>query len=143
MQLTSRLSKSRCVFGRSWGYDGGGIWIDDGCSAEFLVAGSGRNPSAGDLAAAVIGGGVVGAILDNNNSHRRHSDNYYPKPHHSRNDQWVDSTPQFDNQGNPNFDTHGNYQGPHELGKLVTPDDNPDLNPALRSGEDYSDDSDS
>ncbi|WP_206616855.1 MULTISPECIES: DUF3011 domain-containing protein [unclassified Mesorhizobium] len=141
VQLTSQLSKSRCVQGRSWDYDRGGIWVDDGCSAEFLVAGSGRNPSAGDLAAAIIVGGVVGAILDNNNSHRHHSDSYYPKPRHRRDDQWIDPTPQFDNQGNPNFDTHGNYQGPHGLGKLVTPDDNPDLNPALRSDGDDSDDS--
>ncbi|MER9542684.1 hypothetical protein NKI72_11330 [Mesorhizobium sp. M0437] len=83
---------------------------------------------------------VVGAILDNGNSHRHHSDNYYPKPRPRRYDQSIDPTPQFDNQGNPNFDTHGNYQGPHGLGKLVTPDDNPDLNPALRSDGDDSDD---
>lgn len=140
VQLTSRLSKARCVYGRSWGYDGGGIWVDNGCSAEFAVAGPNRNPSAGDVAAAIIVGGVVGAILDNGNSHRHHSDNYYPKPRPRRYDQSIDPTPQFDNQGNPNFDTHGNYQGPHGLGKLVTPDDNPDLNPALRSDGDDSDD---
>lgn len=147
VQLTSRLSKARCQYGKSWGYDGGGIWVDNGCSAEFAVAGSDRKPSAGDVAAAIIVGGVVGAVLDNNNSHRRHVDNYYPKPRQRQDNQWVDPTPQFDNQGNPNFDTHGNYQGPHGLGKLVTPDDNPDLNPSLRSdsgGDDdsYPDDSD-
>lgn len=37
----------------------------------------------------------------------------------------IDSTPQFDKDGNPNFDTQGNYQGCHGVGCLV---DNPDAN---------------
>jgi hypothetical protein len=128
VQLTSRLSKARCEFRKSWGYDGGGIWVDKGCSAEFLVGKSGRKPSAGDVAAAIIVGGVVGAILDDSNRHGRHNDNYYPKPRQRHDDRWIDTTPQFDNMGNPNFDTHGRYQGPHGLGKLVTPEDDPDYN---------------
>ena len=47
--------------------------------------------------------------------------------------QQVDQTPQFDRQGNPNFDTNGNYIGPHGVGKLVGPEDNRDLNPNLQS----------
>jgi hypothetical protein len=47
--------------------------------------------------------------------------------------QQVDQTPQFDQQGNPNFDTNGSYIGPHGVGKLVGPQDNPDLNPNLQS----------
>jgi hypothetical protein len=38
-------------------------------------------------------------------------------------DQTVDDTPQFDRQGEPNFDEHGNYQGCHGLGCLA---DDPD-----------------
>jgi len=30
--------KSKCVEGRSWGYDSKGIWVDRGCRAEFLIA---------------------------------------------------------------------------------------------------------
>ncbi|WP_206681846.1 DUF3011 domain-containing protein [Mesorhizobium sp. NZP2298] len=129
VQLTNRLSKSRCQFGTSWGYDGGGIWVDKGCSAQFLISGSGsgsgsgRKPSPGDAAAAIIVGGIVGAILDNNDRHSHHSDNYYPRPKPRRGDQWIDPTPQFDRDGNPNFDTHGNYQGCHGIGCRV---DNPD-----------------
>lgn len=35
----------------------------------------------------------------------------------------IDTRPQFDKDGNPNFDTHGNYQGCHGIGCEV---DNPD-----------------
>jgi hypothetical protein len=30
--------KSKCVEGRSWGYDSKAIWVDHGCRAEFLIA---------------------------------------------------------------------------------------------------------
>lgn len=30
--------KSKCVEGRSWGYDSQAIWVDRGCRAEFLIA---------------------------------------------------------------------------------------------------------
>ncbi|EPA1042888.1 hypothetical protein ACQZWC_004600 [Enterobacter bugandensis] len=35
----------------------------------------------------------------------------------------IDTTPQFDKNGEPNFDTQGNYQGCHAVGCLV---DDPD-----------------
>ncbi len=35
----------------------------------------------------------------------------------------IDSRPQYDKDGNPNFDTQGNYQGCHGIGCQV---DNPD-----------------
>ncbi|RLL64649.1 hypothetical protein D8666_22400 [Ochrobactrum soli] len=31
-------------------------------------------------------------------------------------DDEVDNTPQFDKEGEPNFDEHGNYQGCHGMG---------------------------
>ena len=37
----------------------------------------------------------------------------------------IDSTPQYDKNGEPNFDTQGNYQGCHGVGCLV---DDPDKN---------------
>lgn len=39
-------------------------------------------------------------------------------------DSSIDPTPQFDSQGNPNFDEQGNYQGCHGIGcEVDTPDD--------------------
>ena len=121
VQLSSRLSKSGCKFGRSWGYDGGGVWVDNGCSAEFLVSRSGRSGS-GDLGGLIVGG-VVGALLANGGRDNHRGDNYYSRPRPRQNDRWIDPTPQFDRDGNPNFDTHGRYQGCHGVGCVV---DNPD-----------------
>jgi hypothetical protein len=39
-------------------------------------------------------------------------------------DNYVDPTPQFDREGNPNFDTQGNYQGCRGIGcEVDAPDD--------------------
>lgn len=35
--LVRQLSERSCVFGRSWAYDRRGIWVDDGCAAEFEI----------------------------------------------------------------------------------------------------------
>lgn len=40
-----------------------------------------------------------------------------------KNDSYIDPRPSYDKDGNPNFDTQGNYQGCHGAGCLV---DNPD-----------------
>lgn len=94
---------------------------------------------------AVTTGLVVGALLsgmnDDTHSNRRHSASNVARddrrngchgegclvdnPDHSRrrHSDRVDRTPQFDRDGNPNFDVHGNYQGCHGMGCLV---DNPD-----------------
>ncbi len=38
IQLDRQLSKSSCSEGRSWGTDSRGIWVQDGCRAEFRVS---------------------------------------------------------------------------------------------------------
>jgi hypothetical protein len=37
VQLTRRLSSSRCNRGESWGYDRDGIWVNKGCRAVFEI----------------------------------------------------------------------------------------------------------
>lgn len=39
--VVRQLSRSSCVQGRTWGFDGDSIWVDEGCRAEFVI-GSGR-----------------------------------------------------------------------------------------------------
>jgi hypothetical protein len=35
VQLVRQLSDAACVQGRSWGYGRNGIWVSQGCRAEF------------------------------------------------------------------------------------------------------------
>lgn len=37
VSLARQLSQNACVRGRSWGFDANGIWVKDGCRAEFVV----------------------------------------------------------------------------------------------------------
>lgn len=39
VEIQRQLSRSPCVFGRSWGFDRarGEVWVDRGCRAEFVV----------------------------------------------------------------------------------------------------------
>ncbi|WP_396617229.1 DUF3011 domain-containing protein [Lysobacter soli] len=41
VRLLRQVSKSSCVEGRSWGYDRSGIWVNNGCRAEFALGGGG------------------------------------------------------------------------------------------------------
>jgi hypothetical protein len=40
VRLARRISDSGCVFGTDWGYDANGIWVTNGCRAEFAVTSS-------------------------------------------------------------------------------------------------------
>jgi hypothetical protein len=37
VRLTRQISRTNCVLNRTWGYDGRGIWVKDGCRAEFTL----------------------------------------------------------------------------------------------------------
>lgn len=37
VEIRRQLSRSACVYGRSWGVDRRQVWVDDGCRAEFTV----------------------------------------------------------------------------------------------------------
>lgn len=49
VRLSRQLSKSSCIQGRSWGYDRGGVWVSEGCRAEFELGrgGGGWNGGGG------------------------------------------------------------------------------------------------
>jgi len=35
--IAKQISKARCMEGRNWGWNRAGIWVDQGCEAEFVV----------------------------------------------------------------------------------------------------------
>jgi len=37
VRLQRQTSSTRCVEGRNWGWNRAGVWVDGGCSAQFLV----------------------------------------------------------------------------------------------------------
>lgn len=36
-QIVRQISRNPCRYGRTWGYDSRGIWVTNGCVAEFRV----------------------------------------------------------------------------------------------------------
>jgi hypothetical protein len=40
--LQRSFGASECLLGKTWGYDDMGVWVADGCSAEFIVGASGQ-----------------------------------------------------------------------------------------------------
>lgn len=50
VRLSRRLSRTDCIRGHNWGYDDRGIWVTQGCRAEFVTGvgyGSGYGPGYG------------------------------------------------------------------------------------------------
>lgn len=37
VEILREFSNTRCQYGRNWGYDRGGVWVNDGCQAEFAI----------------------------------------------------------------------------------------------------------
>jgi DUF3011 family protein len=37
VRLTRQISRTNCILNRTWGYDSRGIWVRDGCRAEFTL----------------------------------------------------------------------------------------------------------
>jgi hypothetical protein len=47
VQIVRKRSDASCDYGRSWGYNGRGIWVDRGCRADFQIGGGGGNGGNG------------------------------------------------------------------------------------------------
>jgi hypothetical protein len=50
VQMDRQISGASCVEGRTWGYDDDGIWVDRGCSAEFIIGTNNRGYHRNDRA---------------------------------------------------------------------------------------------
>lgn len=148
-QLIHQISNSACILNRSWGYNpkSNYIWVAEGCAGVFADVGGyhhgrgdGFDPDArmydhrGRDVGAVVSGPVIGALIEGmaqeKKANRHHTtSNYVDSGGYNgchgtgclvdNPDSEVDDRPQFDRQGEPNFDEHGNYQGCHGAGCLV------------------------
>ena len=98
VELHRQLSRSDCRYGRTWGYDHRGVWVDRGCRAEFAVD-EGRRSStspydrydyydrddhrhgsgnAAAVAGAAVGVALIAALVNSKNSSKHHSEDDVP-----------------------------------------------------------------
>lgn len=89
--LSRQLSSAGCWEDQSWGYSSRGIWVSNGCRAEFTVYDQRRKSGASDgekVALGLLAVGVLGAVIANSNKRDRDRDGghyqqpggYYPPP---------------------------------------------------------------
>jgi hypothetical protein len=73
------FGRSRCDEGGTWGTDGGGIWVDQGCYARFWV----EDPSSShsnrnrNIAAGALGAAAIAAIIASSKHDRETAAPYY------------------------------------------------------------------
>jgi len=48
VSMRRQLSSQPCVYRRTWGYDPNGIWVDNGCRAQFVVGRGGSGSGWGE-----------------------------------------------------------------------------------------------
>jgi hypothetical protein len=96
VRLTRQLSHAECIQGRTWDYDRSGIWVDDGCRAEFIVeerthSGSHGDHDAGKVVAAAAGLAIIGALVaaSNDKDDKHHDDDYHGSRHTSYVPKWM------------------------------------------------------
>ena len=132
--LQKQLSSTRCEQGRTWDYDRRGIWVDDGCKAEFLVENDdygeddhhSSNNDAKVAAGVIIGAAILGALINNSNhddKHKYNDDNYYGSRHTSYVPSWMIGTfrgynPDYDAEVELTIKSDGRVKG-HAKGQKV------------------------
>jgi len=89
VRLSRQLSKTHCRQGSNWDYDRRGIWVDDGCAAEFVVESRQHTSDHSDhngtkaVAAAAAIALIAAAASANHDKHDRYNDNDYSHGGHS------------------------------------------------------------
>ncbi len=82
VRLSRQLSRAPCRENDTWGYDRRGIWVANGCAAEFSLGRSGSDDNTAGILIGVLAAGLIGAAIlnqndnSNNNSANQSSDQY-------------------------------------------------------------------
>lgn len=75
VELKRQVSSAACVFGRSWGYDQRGVWVNNGCAGVFSYGGGGGSGDRGEkVAAGIVAAAILGAMISASNDHHQHQD---------------------------------------------------------------------
>jgi hypothetical protein len=92
VSLAVQYSKASCRQGSSWGYDNRGIWVSNGCRAQFDLGNyrGGHRSDNDSAAAAALAIGLIGAAAiaskHDNDRDRDDRDHYDYRPHDRYND---------------------------------------------------------
>lgn len=62
VSVQRQLSKTSCRLGDNWGYDRHGIWVNEGCGADFKVGGGHKHGHNDDHGPAIAAGAAVAGI---------------------------------------------------------------------------------
>jgi hypothetical protein len=134
-RLLRQISESSCKRDRDWGYDRKGIWVDNGCEAEFLVTKESGSSSKDDkAAAALLGGLLLGALVvsamdetppNNTNNNTNNTNNNW----NANNNTGVNTASSWGNNNNANVNVNtqsivipnwavGSYRGRNPISQI-------------------------
>ena len=75
VRLVTQHSRHPCYQNDTWGYDGGGIWVSNGCSATFRLGSEKGDNTAAAIGLGVIALAIIGAASQDDDDRR---DDYPP-----------------------------------------------------------------
>ena len=90
VHLSTQFSKASCRQGSSWGYDSRGVWVSNGCRAQFDLGDyrSSQGSNGDSAAAAALALGLIGAVAiasKHDDDYRGERDyDYQPYDHHTQ-----------------------------------------------------------
>ncbi len=116
VELVRELSRNRCHQWQSWGYDRDGVWVDNGCRAEFRVGKEGIGAGTGVAIGAIAGAAIIGAILSG--KQKDHKDDVVASPEWARG-RFQGFSPKHETEFDLTIARDGNVTG-YADGKAVT-----------------------
>ena len=106
IQFVRQRSDAQCIAGQTYGIDRGGVWVTNGCRADFAVGARGAYDQ----------GAYNNGNRDRDND-ADDQDNGNWRHHHRRDNNDNGSYSQNGPYNNGSYDRQGNYQGPYNNGR--------------------------
>ena len=95
VHLSRQYSRAPCRENDTWGYDRRGVWVANGCAAEFSLGRDNSDNTAGILIG-VLAAGLIGAAILNSNDSNASTSQYGGQP----GQQYVERDDASNNYGN-------------------------------------------
>src|SRR4051794_22921048 len=131
IQFVRQRSDAQCVQGQTYGIDRGGVWVTNGCRADFAVGDSNQAYNQGTYNNGTYNQGTYNNGQDRDNDHDRDDQGYRDANgnwHRGRHHRDRDNNNGTSNQNGPynnggynngTYSQQGTYQGPNNNGGYV------------------------